>query len=306
MRSLVTGADGFVGRWLVKALLDKGHDVVAMTRSVRKSTDKHVESVQADLLDHEGLKKTLDQVGAVDHVFHLAALLPSDAICLETYNKANAGATEIVLAWAKENGVKSLVFMSTVAVIGSPQERPISDGHPVDPKIDYARSKLNAEAMVAKYHADGFAVTAMRLSSPYGPGMKTGSVLPLFVGKAMAGEVINWHGDGSRAQDFIEVRDAAALCIGAALLPYEKMPSHMNLGSGAAVSMKRLAQDIQKSCPAVQISASGKDDPQEGIVWEMDMSKTRALLPDIEMTPFETGIAGYIAALPSQGPVWWE
>ncbi len=306
MKALVTGADGFVGRWLVKALLDQGMDVVALTRRSREPVSSRVQNIQADLLDCATLQQTLDMLKDVDYVFHLAALLPSNEISLEDYKTANVQATEVILAWAKRQSVRSFVFMSTVAVIGAPLEVPITESHPVDPQIDYARSKLDAEKVVEAYRASGFACMSMRLTSPYGAGMKSSSVLPLFVSKAAAGQIINWHGSGSRAQDFIDVRDVAALCIAASRLPYEQMPSVLNLGSGRATSMKQLAEAVKLHYPQVEIGSSGKDDPQEGVVWEMDMSEAYFLFPGFQHTDFGDGLRHYIKTLPSQGPVWWN
>lgn len=168
-RYLVTGATGFLGRHLVRALLDQGHRVDALVR--KKATDLPPEVTQhiGDVLDEASVERALGDMGSpgggvgCDGVFHAAGRVsrkPEDA---ESLYKLHVDGTKNVLAACTKRGVRRVVVASTsgtIAVSDDPDKVATEDDHaPIGllNRWPYYRSKLFAENAALERH--GAAVT---------------------------------------------------------------------------------------------------------------------------------------------------
>jgi nucleoside-diphosphate-sugar epimerase len=168
MRSLVTGANGFVGSHLLKALRARGDEVRAL---VRKDADTSRISdaldfiVQGDLRDAASLRTALR---GVVRVFHCAAKV-SDWGFEKEFHDANVLGTDNLLAAARAAGVTRFIHVSSTDVYGYP-------GYPADESASYryrgfpyVDTKIDAEKLVwASYRERGFPVTVLRPASIYG------------------------------------------------------------------------------------------------------------------------------------------
>ncbi len=283
--ALVTGATGFVGRALAARLLAEGWAVSALVRDPARLPDG-VEGIAGDLARPETLTVDRDY----DALFHLAAQLPAPDADFRT---CNVEATQALLSAAGRAGVARFVYMSSISVIGAPIETPVGEDHPIAPNNPYSDSKLAAEQACVAAYEGGQSAVSLRLTSPYGPGMAKGTVLPIFVGRALRGEPLTWHGAGSRAQDFVHVDDVAAGCIAAA---EATAPGPLyNLASGNATTMRSLAETIAVQTGA-SATASGQPDPQDGVRWDISIDRARDELGYAPRVAFADGLAGYIAS----------
>ena len=159
-RVLVTGANGFVGRALCPALRQAAWSVVAATR--RETGEIGPATDWRPLLD------------GIDAVVHLAArvhVMRGGAAEADTFERVNHRATARLAEQAAEAGVRRFVFMSTVKVHGDASGRPLTAGDPAAPADAYGRSKLAAEAALAR-HAGRMAVVVLRPPLVYGAGAK--------------------------------------------------------------------------------------------------------------------------------------
>ena len=302
MRALVTGADGFLGRHLVQALVEAGHEVVAFTRKARQPRSQLISNSVFDLLDASSLTLDPSRVGPIDVVYHLAALMPDDKTTAEVYTQGNGHSTCKLLDECCAHSISRFVYMSSIGVIGEPQNRPIGIDHPVDLRHPYFTGKRLGEMACIEAQANGITTHIFRLTSPYGPHMPIKTVLPLFVDRALQGRELLWHGSGTRAQDFVFVDDIVAVLLAAA---FHHKSGFYCLGSGAATSMRGLAQTIGDLIPQTSIKASGEIDLQEGVVWE---AKVDDLINDLALPPFldiKTGLQRYISALSRLESAWW-
>ena len=301
MRFLVTGADGFLGRYLVRGLVDNGWHVCALTRKPVFSRHDQIETFTFDLLDKSSLSLSPSKIGSIDGVFHLAALMPNAVYSSEKFIEGNGVATEILLAQCLQHSVKHFVYCSSIGVIGKPQYHPIDMRHPVNPLHPYFLGKLKGEQACRDTGTD-ITTHIFRLTSPYGASMRANSVLPLFIDRALDKQTLTWHGSGSRAQDFIYIDDvirAFISTIGA------KQSGEYCLGSGKATSMQQLAMYIASLFSGTALSTSGLDDPEEGVIWEADI---KALARNLNFMPhvyLEEGLAKYLAALNKPVENWW-
>ncbi len=224
---LVTGATGFIGAHLARALVHDGFEVHAIARST-PGTIHGVTWTDADLT------QPLAGLPAVDAIFHLAAYLGQEP---EQCQAINVDGFANLLA-AYDDRAPAVVFSSSSAVYGIPQALPITEDHQLTPHTPYGESKLAAEKLLAEWAAKTGAHTVIyRYASPYGPGQAPQSVLPIFVKMALAGEPITYYNTGERTQEFIYVQDV----VRANLLALQGVKGTYNIGTGEQVSMRELA-----------------------------------------------------------------
>jgi len=149
---LVTGASGFVGRNVVKALRTRGKEVRCFVRTPsreRAVADYHVEMARGDILSLSALKEAMR---GVDTVIHLVAIIREKGN--ENFNLINRRGTEIVIQAAKEEGVRHFVHMSAIGAQDNP-------AHP------YLHSKWQGEQAVIN---SGLTYTIFRPSIQFGEG----------------------------------------------------------------------------------------------------------------------------------------
>ncbi len=173
VHTLVTGATGFVGSAVARALAGRGHTLRLL---VRKGSDRRnvaeldAELVEGDLLDPASLARA---VAGCRYVVHVAAdyrlWVPDPGPMI----RANVGGTRALLLAAKEAGVERVVYCSSVAALGLTKDgRPADEHTPVKPENvigAYKRSKWDAQQAVLGLARDGVPVVIVNPSAPVGP-----------------------------------------------------------------------------------------------------------------------------------------
>ena len=256
MRVLVTGAAGFIGRWVVGELLARGHEVLPIDNLVAGDVAN-----LAEFEGHPGLRRfeqgdVRDEVACrrwtadVDAVAHLAASIsvqnsidrPADTF------ENDVAATFRLLEGARANGTRFL-FMSTCMVYDRATDaRGISEEHPTKPASPYAASKLAGEALTLSYwHAYGLPTTVVRPFNTYGPFQRSvgeGGVVAIFTRRSLLGESLNIYGDGTQTRDLLYVEDCARFVCDA-LLSDVATGRVFNAGTGRDVTVNDLAAAIE-------------------------------------------------------------
>ena len=171
MKVLITGGTGFTGKALVKRLIDKGHQVVAMdykegikTQEIR---DWGAEVVIGSVTDRDIVDRT---VKGVDVVHHLAAAFRELDVPDNYYEEVNIQGTVNVLAAAKREKVKRFIYCSTCGVHGNVDNPPAAETAPIKPADYYQRTKYAAEPLVLAQNSPDFSTLVVRPAAIYGPG----------------------------------------------------------------------------------------------------------------------------------------
>jgi UDP-glucose 4-epimerase len=259
MRALITGGAGFIGSHLAESLIAQGHSV-----SVLDNLDTgRLENIE-HLRHHPRFTCTIDSVmnepvlsrmiERADVVFHLAAAVGVKLVVERPVHtiETNVHGTETVLRHARRHG-KLVLVASTSEVYGKNAKLPFSEdadlvmGPPSKTRWGYATSKLLDEFLALGYWKEYQSpVIVVRFFNTVGPrqSARYGMVLPNFVRRALAGEAITVHGDGSQTRSFTWVGDVVS-AITALVQEPKAVGEVFNIGNGAEVSIRDLACKVK-------------------------------------------------------------
>jgi dihydroflavonol-4-reductase len=194
VKVLVTGATGFTGGHLARALKARGCAVTAMVREPARASDLErdgVELTRGDLSAPESLPSAL--AGGYDVVYNIAALYREAGLPDSVYEQVNAVGVGQLIEAAARAGVRRVVHCSTVGVHGDVEHPPANEDAPLRPGDVYQVSKVHGETIAREAAARaGIEVVVARPSGIYGPGDRR--LLKLFRGVARRRFVI--LGDG--------------------------------------------------------------------------------------------------------------
>jgi UDP-glucose 4-epimerase len=258
VKLLVTGGAGYIGSIVAEQLLEAGHTLVVLDnleRGHREAVPENARLVVADLLDADAVTEVVGE--GFDGVLHFAALaLVSESVAHpERYYRTNVGGTLNLLDAMRVAGVPRLVFSSTCAVYGQPDEVPISEAAPPRPANAYGASKLAVDGMIGDFcRAHGIGAVSLRYFNVAGASSGRGedhdpethlipNVLRAVQGIQPAVEVYGTDyptPDGTAIRDYIHIHDLAT----AHLLALEgtRPTEHQifNLGNGNGFSVKEV------------------------------------------------------------------
>ena len=273
MNVLVTGADGFAGRWVLRALVAEGHEVVAAAQpGARRATLPEEERAAVAWIPLElGDLRSVKQAAArsYDAVVHLAAVA-SGGDALRDPGVAwavNAAGTARLLGElgrrrkAEETDPLVLV-VSTAEVYGAGPARPLLETDPVAPRSPYAASKAGAELAALETRVrTGLRVVIARAFPHTGPGQDERFVAPAFArrlrGARLARARVVKVGNLEPVRDFLDVRDVAAAYV--ALVGRGIAGEVYNVASGRGVSLQEL---FDRLAAIVGVNAIAEPDPE--------------------------------------------
>ncbi len=176
MKTLVTGANGFIGSHLCELLKKRGHGVRGLVRKTSDLTwigDLDIELAYGDLRDRESL---VTAATGMDWVFHTAATVrPKDRVDFE---RVNYEGTKVLAEVCAETGVKRFVLFSSAAAAGpaTSPDRPKAETDRAEPVSYYGRGKLKAEQAVVELK-DRLHSVILRFPAVYGPRDRDSLVL---------------------------------------------------------------------------------------------------------------------------------
>jgi UDP-glucose 4-epimerase len=313
VKLLVTGGAGYIGSVVASQLVEAGHETVVLdnlSKGHEPAVPEGARLVEGDLLDGGFVEETLAE--GFDGVLHFAALsLVGESMEEpERYYRNNVCGTLNLLEGMREAGVPRLVFSSTAAVYGEPEEVPIPETAPTVPTNPYGASKLAVDGLIwAVARARGLAATSLRYFNVAGSSAdgRFGEdhhpethLIPLVL-QAAAGTraSVKIFGtdyptrDGTAVRDYIHVEDlgrAHLLALEAAQPGEHRV---YNLGNGAGFSVLEVVEAARRVTgrridaeeaprragdPPALVASSGRI--REELGWKPEKPELEAMISD--------------------------
>ena len=215
MKALVTGANGFTGSHLVKALEQRGDRVVALVRkssNLARISNCDVQLIYGEITDRDALQQAM--VG-VDTVFHTAAYVELGLVNETQMERVNVEGTHAVLEVAQKSGVSKVVYCSTIGIYGDTGGKVVDETFKrtqTDFSSAYDRTKYAAQQLVDQFAAQGLPVVSVMPSGIFGADdPHFGPVLQQY----LKGWLKLWVG-GDRITGIVHVDDLVAAMLLAA------------------------------------------------------------------------------------------
>jgi len=235
----ITGASGFIGRYLCSTLQEEGHKVLRLGRGAPEAPQDR----QTDYT-RESLAKALDGADAVVHLAGRRMTREDAPMDIGPFWQPNVASMADLVEAAREVGIARIVLASTIAVYSPASGLPYRETAPARPVNAYALSKLMAEAHLEMLtRAKGPSAVSLRFAAVYGHGEKGTPALMKFIGQAQAGETIVLTGNADYRIDQLYVRDAVS-AIQAALA--SEAQGAYNIGGGRALPVGEIAETVNE------------------------------------------------------------
>lgn len=266
MKVLVCGGAGYIGSHMVRYLVSNGHEVVVFDNlsTGHREAVGDARLIDGDLLDAAALKALFGN-HRFDAVMHFCALSLVGVSVREPYlyYQNNVAGTLSLLQAMREVGLSKLVFSSTAAVFGDPEEQVIDETHPTRPINPYGASKLMVERMLSDAaDAYGLRSVVLRYFNAAGadPSGEIGEshepethLIPNVLSAARGVGKLMLYGDdyatrdGTCVRDYIHVNDLAAAHLKAIHFMAEHDGSHaFNLGNGRGFTVLEVIEAARR------------------------------------------------------------
>ncbi|MEU7629268.1 UDP-glucose 4-epimerase GalE [Nocardia sp. NPDC049220] len=263
MKLLVTGGAGYVGGVCAQVLLEAGHEVVVVDDLSTGNADGVPSGARFVAGDVAVAAPALLATEPFDGVLHFAAqsLVGESVQQPEKYWHGNVVKTFELLEAMRHAGTPRLVFSSTAAVYGEPEQVPITEAAPASPTNPYGASKLAIDHAITSYAiAHGLAATSLRyfnVAGAYG-GLGENRVvethlIPLVLQvaaghrKAISVFGTDWPTpDGTAVRDYIHIRDLAQAHLLALATAEAGAHRIYNLGSGTGFSVREVISACER------------------------------------------------------------
>lgn len=276
MRLLVTGGLGVNGAWLLRRLLDKGHDVAVFENrpdtSLIEDIEDRVEIFVGDLRHADEVTTAVSKVQP-SCVIHLAAFVDCERFP-QAAIEVNVGGTANLCRAAADAGVKRVVYTSTKGVYapatgpyGYPTYEAITEDYPSEPTTMYGISKLAGEKVMEWYgRTTGLEVVSLRFATIFGPGRlqrHAGAVntYSSMVELPTTGEPFTVEHGGDERDGMVYVLDVADAIATVALAPGPFRHLAYNVAGGDPVSLTDYAAAIRRIIPGAQVDVGAGLDP---------------------------------------------
>lgn len=255
MKVMLTGGAGFIGRWVVKGLLEMDRDIEVWVLddlsngsegNLRELRQKRAfkEFIQGDVRKKELIRELFFQ--GFDICIHLAAQINVQ----ESFNDpektftTNVIGTYNILEEARRYGTKVVLVGTCLVYDLARSSTAINEQHRLNPVSPYAGSKLAAENLAESYcYGYGVPVVICRPFNTYGPFQKSGmegGVVSIFIKRNLEGKELEVFGDGTQTRDLLYVEDCVDFLLKASFAE-EAIGQIINAGTGRDISITELA-----------------------------------------------------------------
>lgn len=286
-RVLVTGHNGYIGSVMVPYFLQAGLEVVGLdTGYFEECTlvpDKaSVPTIRKDIRD----LVSADLKGC-DAIVHLAALSndPIGNLVAGWTEEINCRASIRLAELAKDAGIRRYLFSSSCIMYGMSTASVVTEDSPLDPKTEYARSKVIAEQGISKLADDRFSPSFLRNGTIYGisPRMRFDTVLNDLVGTAVTTKQVKLFSDGKPWRPVIHVQDVARAFLTVLQAPIEDIHNQaFNTGANHLNhQIIELAEIVTKTVPGCTLEVLAQSGADQR-TYKADFGKFAKTFPKFE------------------------
>src|ERR1700690_2189890 len=297
----VTGAAGFIGSSLVRALLERGDEVRGIDNFATGRREnladvlKEIDFREADILDLNAMHKAC---AAIDYVLHEAAIpsVPKSVLDPVGSNRANVDGTVNVLVAARDAKVKRVVYAASSSAYGDTPTLPKHEAMTPNPISPYAVAKLASELyMISFFRCYGLETVCLRYFNIFGPRQNPSSpssgVLAKFITQMLAGEQPTIFGDGLQSRDFTYIDNTVSANLLAAKAPAAEAAGHVfNVATGERYDLNQTFQLLKKITGykgEVKYAEDRAGDVKHSLA---DLSRTEKALGYKPLVNFEEGL----------------
>jgi UDP-glucose 4-epimerase len=253
---LVTGAAGFIGCSLARALVARGERVRGLDNLATGKRDNladlgAMDFRQVDLLD---VPAVTEACRGVDYVLHQAAIpsVPRSVADPAESNQANVTGTLNLLIAARDARVQRVVYAGSSSIYGDSPSQPKREDMVPDPISPYAVSKLAGEHYMASFwRVYGLETVSLRYFNVFGPHQDAASqysgVLARFITLMLRGEQPSIYGDGEQSRDFTYIENVVSANLLACSAPTVQVAGKaMNAATGSRITLNRTFEVLKK------------------------------------------------------------
>jgi nucleoside-diphosphate-sugar epimerase len=267
-RVLLTGHDGYIGSVLVPFLLEAGWEVTGLDTGYFHACTLVPDKAQVRTIWKDIRELAPDDLEGFDAVIHLAALSndPIGNLNPDWTETINHKASIRLAEYAKVAGVGRFLFSSSCIMYGMSEAAVVDETSPLDPKTDYARSKVLSERAISQLAAPGFSPVFLRNGTVYGlsPRMRFDTVFNNLMGLAVTTGRVLVLSDGKPWRPVIHVQDLARSFVHVLDAPVEKI--HNQAFNNGADHLNHqiieLAETVVRTVPGCRLeiqSSTGAD-----------------------------------------------
>lgn len=249
MRILVLGGTGFIGSHIVDELLNHGHYVRVLDRTLKYKQGNfpsQVEYIESDFSNYFVILEALTDIDIVMHLVSSTVPGTSNLNPIADIQANLVNSVELFKAMIQANVKRIIYFSSGGTVYGNPEKMPISEDAPTHPISSYGITKLAIENYLHMFQElYGLKPAILRVSNPYGPRqghLGSQGVIGTFLKRVMQGQSITIWGDGSIIRDYIYIADVVSACTA---LINSDITGVFNLGSGDGYSLLEIVSEIE-------------------------------------------------------------
>lgn len=297
----ITGANGFIGRYLVRELADGRQTVHGLGHGAFLESDRRHLGLKTWIngeIDAANLNALAAAHGPPSKVFHLAggsSVGLSVELPLEDFSRTVAS-TARLLEWLRNSAPECLLIVaSSAAVYGADHVGPISETTTLAPVSPYGHHKLMMEQLCKSYALSfGMRSVIVRLFSVYGPNLRKQLLWDVCSRLSQGGPTLTLGGTGAEIRDWTEVRDVVRLlaCLGE--LPLDDRYLVVNGGSGRATRVASIINMLVRNFGReTGVSYSGVARPGDPTSLLADDSALRRMEFEWRI-PIDRGIADYV------------
>ena len=277
---LVTGGAGFIGSYMVNALIEKGAEVIVidnLSTGRKENLNSKAKFYEANIADPN--IQSVFKKEKPEFIYHFAFnVLVPQSVKNPLMDMSSIAGSLNILQNAKDYGVKKVIFASSGFIYGNNPKLPIKETAPFEPISPYAIAKYTVEKYLEFFkRVYDLSYVVLRYSTVYGPGQIKGAMAD-YVRKLRIGKQAEIYGDGMKTRDYIYINDIVQASLLALKLPKDYENPVFNVSTNIETTLNNLYKKIAKllnkeSKPIYLVDRLG-----EQIRYRLDYSKIRNVL----------------------------